>query len=92
MQLFDARVKSPVGHWDDDATKNAGVQAPARTELTEWAYNNTELHNMLAADLHIYRFATDIFKQQTAESLGVTWDSNEGHKVLAQDLASIGGS
>lgn len=25
MQLFDARVKSPVEHWDADVSKNPGV-------------------------------------------------------------------
>ena len=74
MRLFDVRVKSPVERWDSDLQVNSGVQASSRAGLTEWAHNSTELHNLLAADLHIYRFATDIFKQQTAEFLGISWD------------------
>ena len=74
MQLFDARVRSPVQRWDAEYTRNAGVEAPARLELTQWAHNSTELHDLLSADLHIYRFATAIFRRQTAQSLGTSWE------------------
>ena len=74
MELFDVRVKSPVERWDAEYTRNTGVKAPGRAELTEWAHNSSELHDLLAEDLHIYKFATDIFKQQTAEFLGTSWD------------------
>ena len=43
MQLFDARVKSPVENWDDGVAENVGVQAPERVELTEWASKTTHI-------------------------------------------------
>ena len=54
MQLFDARVKSPVARWDVDMMANPGVQVPSRMKLTEWAHNSPELHDLLSADLLIY--------------------------------------
>lgn len=74
MQLFDARVKSPVEQWDANEANNPGEQSPARTELTQWAHNSPEVHNLLSADIHIYSFATAIFRRQTAMYLGVVWD------------------
>ena len=73
MQLFDARVKSPVARWDVDMMANPGVQVPSRMKLTEWAHNSPELHDLLSADLLIYGFAVEVFKRQTAESLGTAW-------------------
>ena len=54
--------------------KKHGVEAMERTELTEKAHGSTELLDLLAADLHIYRCVAAIFKQQTAEFLGIMWD------------------
>lgn len=73
MQLFDARVKSPVEQWDANVA-NPGEQGAVREELTRWAHNSPEIHSLLSADIHIYSFATAIFKRQTAVSLGVVWD------------------
>lgn len=74
MKLFDARVKSPVSHWDANVATNPGEQGPSRVELTQWAHNSPEVHNLLSADIHIYSFATAIFKRQTSVSLGFLWD------------------
>lgn len=74
MELFDARVKSPVERWDANLATNPGEQSPARAELTEWAHSSPEVHNLLSADIHIYGFAMQVFKRQTAVSLGVVWD------------------
>lgn len=74
MQLFDARVKSPVEKWDANLATNPGEQSPAREELTRWAHDSPEVHSLLSADIHIYRFSTAIFKKQTAMSLGVVWE------------------
>ena len=48
MELFDVRVKSPVERWDAEYTRNTGVKAPGRAELTEWAHNSSELHDLLS--------------------------------------------
>lgn len=74
MQLFDARVRSPVEKWDANLATNPGVQSPAREALTQWAHDSPDVHGLLSADIHMYRFATEIFKRQTAASLGVVWE------------------
>lgn len=74
MQLFNARVKSPVENWDANIAKNPGEQSSAREALTQWAHSSPELHNLLSADIHIYNFSTSLFKRQTAISLEVVWD------------------
>lgn len=54
MQLFDARVKSPVEQWDANIANNPGEQSPPREELTHWAHSSPEVHDLLSADIHIY--------------------------------------
>lgn len=73
MQLFNAKVKSPVENWDANIAHNPGEQSGVREKLTQWAHISPELHNLLSADIHIYRFATALFKTQTATSLGTVW-------------------
>lgn len=75
MQLFDAKVKSPVEKWDASITHNPGVRNEAREELLVWASSSPELHSLLSADLHIYQFAIAIFKSQTRATLGTVWES-----------------
>ncbi|CAN0135821.1 unnamed protein product [Scytosiphon promiscuus] len=74
MQLFDARVKSPVEHWDADVSKNPGEQSMEREALKQWAHNSPEVHNLLSADMHIYSYAMSLFKEQTSSSLGTVWE------------------
>lgn len=74
MQLFDAKVRSPVEKWDASITHNPGVRNEAREELLVWAGGSPEMHSLLAADLHIYNFSVAVFKSQTAAALGTAWD------------------
>ena len=73
MRLFNAKVKSPVRHWDADMVANPGTRSEAREELLAWAHTNAELHNILAADMLLYHYGVALFRQQTTETLGVKW-------------------
>ena len=75
MQLFNAKVKSPVEQWDASISHNLGVRNEAREELLVWANSSPALHGLLSADLHIYQFATAVFKNQTKATLGTVWHS-----------------
>lgn len=74
MELFDARVVSPVRRWETNLAVNPGNQSEARNEVLAWARTSPEVHSVLAADLLLYDFALAVFKQQTAISLQVEWD------------------
>lgn len=43
-------------------------------QVHDWARISPEMHAILATDLVLYDFALDVFKQQTAESLGTKWE------------------
>lgn len=74
MQLFDAKVKSPVETWDASVSHNPGVSNDAREELLTWARSSPELHSLLSADVHIYNFSKAVFRSQTQAALGTVWD------------------
>lgn len=73
MRLFNARVTTPLHDWDADVAINPGTRSVARKNLLAWAHSNPDLHNLLAADMLLYDYALALFRQQTAESLGVEW-------------------
>lgn len=74
MQLFNAKVKSPVRQWNASVTSNQATQSPERQALLDWAYESSELSTRLAADLMFYEYAVDMFRQQTSETLNVRWN------------------
>lgn len=74
MELFDARVRSPVQQWDANVANNSGEKSPGRTTLTQWAHNSPDVHHLLSADIDIYNFSTALFKKQTSTSLGTVWE------------------
>lgn len=73
MELFNAKVKSPVRQWNASVTANQATQSSERQALLDWAYESPELNSRLAADLMFYEYAVAIFQQQTTETLGVNW-------------------
>lgn len=74
MQLFDAKVQSPVRDWQAMTMANAGSGSGSRDELGQWARKSPEIHKILAPDMLIYSFAVSVFKMQTMETLGTIWD------------------
>lgn len=74
MQLFNAKVKSPVRQWNASVTANKATKSPERQALLDWAYESSELNERLAADLLFYEYAVAIFRQQTSETLHVRWN------------------
>ena len=73
MRLFNAKVSSPVRHWDVEMAVNAGPVSAAREELLGWARTSIELHSILAADLLLYNFGVALFREQTRVALDVQW-------------------
>lgn len=73
MELFDAKVKSPVREWDAGLQVNAGSRSAEREALRNWAHTSAELHNTLAADILLYNYGVALFRQQTRITLGVEW-------------------
>lgn len=73
MALFNARVKSPVAHWDAQIARNPGLHNEEREKLLQWAAVSPEVHSILSADLLLYRLGFEVFKQQTRDSLGTEW-------------------
>ncbi|CAM9280646.1 unnamed protein product [Ectocarpus sp. 12 AP-2014] len=73
MELFNARVRSPVREWNRFKQKNPGAQSGFRDQVLQWAHGNPAIHRVLGADMLLYSFALSIFKQQTAEALGTNW-------------------
>ena len=43
-------------------------------QVLQWARTSPDIHTMLALDLTLYAFAVAIFKQQTADTLGINWE------------------
>lgn len=77
MDLFNARVKSPVREWREQELYNAGATSEVREQLLAWAQHSPEIQTALAADLLLYDFSLSLFKQQTTESLGTVWHDSE---------------
>lgn len=73
MQLFDARVKSPVHNWQDIQKSNPGKLSGLRDEVYQWAHMSPEIHRVMATDMLLYDYAVSVFKLQTAASLGTIW-------------------
>eukprot|EP00903_Cladosiphon_okamuranus_P008180 g7879.t1 len=76
MELFNARVKSPVRDWKatpEPLNRVHEVYSDFQQKIHEWARTSPDVHAVLATDLVLYDFALDVFKQQTAESLGTKW-------------------
>lgn len=74
MQLFNATVKSSVREWGATMNLNGGIELEGRAELLEWAYLSPAINEALAADLMLYGFALELFRQQTKDVLGTEWD------------------
>ena len=73
MQLFDAKVKSPVRVWNEEKHANQGDPSPLRDEVYRWAHKSPEIHAILSTDLLLYTYALSLFKLQTNETLGTQW-------------------
>ena len=74
MQLFDAKVTSPVQHWNASMASNKAALSGERQALLDWAYTSPQLQTALAADVALYEHAVAVFRQQTAETLNKSWD------------------
>eukprot|EP00903_Cladosiphon_okamuranus_P022162 g20381.t1 len=74
MELFNARVTSDVQDWTiHKQSVNAGKTNELREDVLAWAKTSPELHRVIEADILLYNYAVDLFKRQTAESLGTNW-------------------
>ncbi|CAB1120652.1 unnamed protein product [Ectocarpus sp. CCAP 1310/34] len=73
MQLFNARVRSPVREWNITQHSNAGLPSELRDEVLQWAHDSPVVHRLIATDMLLYSFALSIFKRQTTEALGTNW-------------------
>ncbi|CAB1106377.1 unnamed protein product [Ectocarpus sp. CCAP 1310/34] len=73
MQLFNARVRSPVREWNSTLHINAGKPSGLRAEVLQWAHDSPAIHRQLGTDMLLYSFALSIFKDQTTETLGTNW-------------------
>ncbi|CAM9761772.1 unnamed protein product [Ectocarpus fasciculatus] len=77
MQLFNARVRSPVREWNTTLHSNAGVPSGLRYEVLQWAHNSPGIHRLVGTDMLLYSFALSVFKRQTTETLGTHWLEGE---------------
>lgn len=73
MQLFNARVKSPVRDWNMTVLINAGAHSGIRDEVLQWAHDSPAIHRVVATDMLLYSFALSIFRHQTTVALGTNW-------------------
>lgn len=74
MQLFDARVTSPVKRWADLTAKvNRGGESILRDELLSWAYTSKDIQEIVGGDLLLYDFGLALFRKQTEQTLGTSW-------------------
>ncbi|CAB1104435.1 unnamed protein product [Ectocarpus sp. CCAP 1310/34] len=73
MQLFNARVRSPVREWNVFKQRNPGVMTGLRDEVLQWAHKSPAIHRVIGTDMLLYSFGLSIFKQQTTASLGTNW-------------------
>lgn len=74
MQLFDARVKSPVRDWQNIQKSNPGQLSGIRDEVYQWAHLSPEIHRAMSTDMLLYDYAVSVFKLQTKATLGTQWD------------------
>lgn len=74
MQLFDAKVTTPVGHWNASLASNKAFRSDERQELLDWAHSSPQLNTALAADIFLYEQAVAVFRQQTSETLHTHWE------------------
>eukprot|EP00903_Cladosiphon_okamuranus_P015030 g13906.t1 len=75
MQLFDARVKSPVTNWQNIHKSNPGKMSDLREQVYQWAHMSPEIHRIMATDMLLYDYALSVFKLQTAATLGTVWEN-----------------
>eukprot|EP00752_Nemacystus_decipiens_P003296 g3050.t1 len=73
MQLFDARVRSPVRDWQNIKKSNPGRLSGLRDEVYQWAQLNPDIHRIMATDMLLYDYALSVFKLQTVTTLGTVW-------------------
>ena len=73
MQLFDAKVRSPVKDWQNIQISNSGKKSELRDSVHKWAHMSPEIHSILATDMLLYDYAFSVFKMQTTETLGTVW-------------------
>lgn len=74
MQLFDAKVTTPVRHWNASIASNKASGSDERQVLLDWARSSLQLNTALAADILLYEQAVAVFRQQTSETLHIHWD------------------
>ncbi|CAM9239120.1 unnamed protein product [Ectocarpus sp. 4 AP-2014] len=74
MQLFNARVTSPVWDWEDMEHSNKGQRSGLRDEVHRWAHMSPEIHRIMATDMLLYDYSVSVFKLQTSASLGTVWE------------------
>lgn len=75
MELFDARVRSPVRHWSKFKQQdNPGTMSGLREDVHRWARTNSDIHRAVGADILLYAYAVSVFKQQTMDTLGTIWE------------------
>lgn len=74
MELFNAKVKSPVRDWRTEQVSNPGTGSDVRDRLLSWAMQSPEIHRAMATDMLLYDYALAVFKQQTSEVLGKVWE------------------
>lgn len=70
MQLFDAKVKSPVRSWKANRHTNEGHMSSLRDQVHKWAHANPEIHTIVATDMLLYGYASSLFWIQANETLG----------------------
>ncbi|CAM9180585.1 unnamed protein product [Ectocarpus sp. 13 AM-2016] len=73
MQLFNARVRSPVRDWNMTVLNNAGLRSGLRDDVLQWAHDSPAVHRVVGTDMLLYSFALSIFKHQTTVGLGTSW-------------------
>lgn len=73
MELFDAKVKSPVRDWKVITKSNPGQQSDLRNDIYRWAHMSPEIHRVMATDILLYNYAVSVFKLQTTFTLGTIW-------------------
>lgn len=73
MQLFNARVRSPVRDWNVFKQANPGKMSGLRDEVLKWAHTSPEIHRAIGTDMLLYSYSLAVFKRQTREVLGTEW-------------------
>lgn len=73
MQLFDAKVRSPVRDWQNIHKSNPGKLSGLRDHVYQWAHMSPQIHRIMATDMLLYDYALSVFKLQTAATLGTVW-------------------